>query len=249
MINSVAVISDIHGNVLALEAVVADISRRGVDVVINLGDHVSGPLWPKKTVRFLMQQEWIQISGNHDRQLVQQDPDSLGPSDRYAFESLDAKEKDWLRALHPTGRLNDETLLFHGTPSDDSSYLLETIEHGRTRLASPNEVLHRLGNARSPVMLCGHTHVQRLVEPGIGTMIVNPGSVGLPAYRDDSPVPHVVESGSPHARYALLENQDARWTVEFIAVSYDSQKAAAQALRNDRPDWAIALRTGSMSQQ
>ena len=52
---TIAAISDIHGNILALEAVVRDIARRHVDTVVNLGDHLSGPLWPKETIQFLMQ--------------------------------------------------------------------------------------------------------------------------------------------------------------------------------------------------
>lgn len=87
-----AVISDIHGNILALEAVAADIKRRNVDGIVNLGDHISGPLWPKETIEFLMKQEWIQIRGNHDRQLIQQIPKDHGLSDKYAFQYLDKKK-------------------------------------------------------------------------------------------------------------------------------------------------------------
>jgi hypothetical protein len=53
-----------------------------------------------------------------------------------------------------------------------------------------------------------------------------------------------METGSPHARYAILERQAEHWLVELIAVSYDHHKAAAQASKNGRPDWAIGLQTG-----
>ncbi len=243
---TIAAISDIHGNILALEEVAADIKKRGVDTVVNLGDHLSGPLWPKETIQFLMRQEWIQISGNHDRQLIHQDPLTHGLSDGYAFKVLDDLEKKWLGALPATARINEDILLFHGTPASDSEYLLETIGHGRAQLASQSEVRQRLGNTKSPVMLCGHTHVQRIVENGDNTIIVNPGSVGLPAYEDDSPEPHVIESGSPHARYALLHHENT-WSVELVTVTYDFQRAAEQARRNNRPEWAIALQTGYMT--
>jgi hypothetical protein len=75
-------------------------------------------------------------------------------------------------------------------------------------------------------------------------LIVNPGSVGLPAYTHTGPEPHVVETGSPHARYALLEQRDRGWRVELVGVAYDHISAAHQAQRNDRPDWEVALRTG-----
>jgi diadenosine tetraphosphatase ApaH/serine/threonine PP2A family protein phosphatase len=96
-------------------------------------------------------------------------------------------------------------------------------------------------------MVCGHTHIQRIVDVGDNTVIVNPGSVGLPAYNDEVPEPHVIESGSPHARYAILQHDD-KWTVELISVPYDFQKAADRARNNGRLDWAIALETGYMSQ-
>jgi len=244
---SIAVLSDIHGNILALDAVAEDLAKRKVDTVVNLGDHVSGPLWPKKTVQFLMKQRWVQISGNHDRQLTKNDPAKHGLSDAYAFKLLDNPEKSWLEKLPPSGLLDDEIFLFHGTPASDTEYMLETISHGRTVLASRNEIRQRLGGAMSRIMLCGHTHVQRAVQVDEDLLIVNPGSVGLPAYKDELPEPHVIESGSPHARYAILR-YETTWTVELIAIQYDWKRAGDQAARNGREDWASALRTGFILQ-
>jgi hypothetical protein len=79
--------------------------------------------------------------------------------------------------------------------------------------------------------------------PG-GRMVVNPGSVGLPAYRDDLPHPHVMETGTPRARYCILTPVLGGWTAEPIAVAYDWPAAAEAALRNGRPDWARWLATG-----
>jgi hypothetical protein len=66
----------------------------------------------------------------------------------------------------------------------------------------------------------------------------------LQAYDDDLPYPHLVENGMPHARYALLEKGEHGWQVELLAVPYDWRPAVELAMRNGRPDWAIALRTG-----
>ena len=74
--------------------------------------------------------------------------------------------------------------------------------------------------------------------------IVNPGSVGLPAYTDDDPWPHAMEAGSPHARYAVLEHTRTGWRVDPVAVEYDWEAAARAAERNGRPDWAAWIRTG-----
>jgi predicted phosphodiesterase len=248
LMQKIAVLSDIHGNIAALEKVVEDIKSRQVDGVFNLGDHVSGPLWPKETLEFLREQDWIQIRGNHERQLTQNDPKNHGLSDRYAYEKLNASDLDWLKAL-PAGReVQDEFLLFHGTPSSDMAYLLETVEHGRARLATQAEIIPRLDETGPRFMFCGHTHIPRVVELPGNLLIVNPGSVGLPAYEADSPEHHVMETGSPHARYAIVEYRNGSWLAELVAISYDHQKAAEQARRNHRPDWEVGLQMGTMQQ-
>jgi putative phosphoesterase len=240
----IAVLSDIHGNLLALQAVVTDMERHNIDMVVNLGDHASGPLWPRETVALLMQQRWIQIAGNHERQLTRQNPAGHGASDRYAYEQLTSQQMQWLRELPSTARIGGDILLFHGTPTNDNAYLLETIEHGQSFLASPAEIMQHLGNARAKVMLCGHSHVPRMVQTPDGTLIVNPGSVGLQGYTSEDPAPHIIQTGSPETRYAILERDNEKWWVEFIALPYDHPSAADQAGRNNRPDWENALRTG-----
>jgi hypothetical protein len=77
-----------------------------------------------------------------------------------------------------------------------------------------------------------------------GRLVVNPGSVGLPAYSDDSPHPHVMESGSPHARYAIIESVNEDWAVERMTIPYDWRAAADAARTNGRDDWAEWLMTG-----
>jgi hypothetical protein len=80
--------------------------------------------------------------------------------------------------------------------------------------------------------------VPRLVQLNEGPTIVNPGSVGIPAFSARHPVPHVHELGSPHARYALIERAKDGWQVEFHAIAYDWQRAARRALDNGRADFA-----------
>lgn len=244
MLKRVAVLSDIHGNLPALQAVVEDLQGRQVQAVFNLGDHISGPLWPLETLHYLMAQDWIQIAGNHDRQLLQVPPAKHIPSDRHAFQFLKERELDWLETLPASLLYQDTFLLCHGAPDNDLTYLLESIEGGHNRLASRAEIKARLGSAQAPLILCGHSHVPRVVQLANNCLLVNPGSVGLQAYADDSPAPHEIENGSPHARYTILEHQDLHWAVEWIAVAYDFDKAAAQARQNRRPDWATALQSG-----
>ncbi len=242
-----AVLADVHGNQPALEAVLADLRMHPIDLVLNLGDLASGPLWPAETLEILMNQAWLQISGNHDRQLTTTDPVGHGASDRYAFERLTPRHLAWLRALPAVVRPRPDVLACHGTPTSDHVYLLETVAHGRIHLASENDIRSRLAGETAPLLLCAHTHVPRVVTLGDGGLVVNPGSVGLPAYSDDSPEPHVVETGSPHARYALLDNQDGAWRVTLRCLPYDHIAAARQAARQGRADWESALRTGRLT--
>ena len=113
----IALVSDIHGNLPALEAVVEDIERRGVDAIVNLGDSLSGPLMPLETARFLMAQDWVQLAGNHERQLLTVPADRRGASDAFAHARLGAKEFDWMASLGHTHRLSADVMLCHGTPA------------------------------------------------------------------------------------------------------------------------------------
>jgi diadenosine tetraphosphatase ApaH/serine/threonine PP2A family protein phosphatase len=248
-----ALVSDLHGNLLALEAILADLAGARVDQVAHLGDIVSGPLWPTETVERLRPLGWPTIRGNHERQALGPHAARHGLADAYAARELGPAQRDWLDALPPTLRLGDEVLCVHGTPDNDLRPLLETVDPavrtGGIRPATAAEVERRLGDAMRGVphalIVCGHTHTPRALRLDDGRLVLNPGSAGQPAYEADaSPHPHRVEMGTPHARYAIVERRPAGWQVEFRAVPYDHEAAARRALANGRPDWADLLRTG-----
>jgi len=113
----IALVSDIHGNLPALEAVVADIGRRGVDQIVNLGDILSGPLLPLETAHYLMAQGWVTVAGNHEHQLLDPEHPARGASDTYADAQLGSAERDWLASLPQTVQLTHEVFLCHGTPA------------------------------------------------------------------------------------------------------------------------------------
>jgi predicted phosphodiesterase len=241
----IAIVSDIHGNLAALEAVAADIRQRGADGVVNLGDNLSGPLLPLETAQFLMASGWLSLAGNHERQLLGCEPGrEENTSDGYARSQLGTPELDWLRSLHPRHQLTEEIMLCHGTPDSDCSYLLETSHHGVLRLASVGEIGDRLGSVNAGVVACGHTHVPRSVRLASGQLIVNPGSVGLQGFTDDYTGFHIMETGSPDARYVLLENTASGWLVEQRCVPYDHASMAALAKLRACPDWEVALLYG-----
>ena len=239
-----AAISDIHGNLSALDAVLADIARRGVDLVVNLGDILSGPLLPRETADRLMALNFPTIRGNHERQLLAADLDGMGESDRHAAKAITHHQREWLAALPATLSVTDGIFLCHATPDSDVECFLENIRNGELIPAPLAEIEERARSSQASLIWCGHTHIPRVVYSRSRQVIVNPGSVGIQAYEGHHPIPHVVEVGSPHARYAIAERAAGGWTVELIAVPYDWEGAARIAERNGRPGWAAPLRTG-----
>jgi predicted phosphodiesterase len=241
---NLAVIADMHGNLPALEAVLADIARRGVTRIVNLGDCVSGPLWPRETCKLLMARGFPTVRGNHDRWVATFAAADLSPSDRYTFGELDEAQRRWLGDLPATLRLDPGIFAIHGCPDDDNRYLLEDIEQGRLVRAPADTIAQRLGPTDAALVLCGHSHQQHMVRLPDGPIVINPGSVGLAAYRDPTGVAHVSEIGSPHARYALVSTGDACMTIDLVALDYDHASAAKRAAANNSPGWAHALETG-----
>jgi diadenosine tetraphosphatase ApaH/serine/threonine PP2A family protein phosphatase len=240
-----AAIADVHGNYLALEAVLADIRAQGVDEIVNLGDMASGPLDARRTMDALMGLDAVHVLGNHDRYLIDRLPEKMGSWDRTAHAQLDKRHLDWLRAVPPTLVFRDSVFLCHATPDNDEAYWLETVLPDGTVQASSLEAIEKAaGGITQRLILCGHTHIARAVQLGDGRMVVNPGSVGSPGYRDVHPFPHVIEAGTPDARYAILELVDGVWRVTFRHVPYDHEAMAALARRNGQSELASALATG-----
>jgi len=242
-----AILSDIHGNLPALEAVIADLKNHAPDQVINLGDCASGPLWPVESMALLHTLNWPTVRGNCDRAIGEGGKHKLSASDQFAFDRLSGKDRAWLGALPQTIEITPEILACHGTPASDLVYLTELVQDGQLVPLKPDEIARRLG-AAAPLTLCGHSHITRLIQVEGGRLILNPGSVGLPAYdaRDAGGNLFVSESGSPHARYALVTAQANRFDIQHMAAGYNHREAAEKAQRENRPDWVRALLTGTM---
>lgn len=217
-----AVLYDLHGNLPATEAVLADARDAGAERFLLGGDYAAFGAWPAETVAALdaLGDDATWIRGNWDRWLGGED-DDLPDRDvvrgarAFALGHLETADVTRLAAL-PEGTSVDGTLYVHGSPVSDMASFGPEPHDGEEEL---------LGDTDARRVVFGHTHVQFRRVRGDGRTLVNPGSVGLPF------------DGDTRAAYALV---DDRGGLELRRVDYD-HAAAAQALRARNETWADAV--------
>jgi len=239
-----AVVSDIHGNSAAFSEVLKDIKNRGIETIINLGDSLYGPLDPVGTFELLKNNNVLSISGNEDRLIVEKynectDSNTL----EYVKSQINHEIVSWLQNLSFDHIINDSIYCCHGSPDSDIKYLIEKVTSKYVLIRKRRAINKMLRSVKQKIILCGHSHVPRFIETN-KRKIINPGSIGLPAYEDDIPVYHKMECFSSHASYAILSNSSELLNVELVSVLYDSEKSAKLADSNGRADWAKWLRYG-----
>lgn len=242
----IALISDIHSNVFALEAVLEDIKKHNVDTIVNLGDILYGAIAPKDTYELLMKYDCITICGNQDRQIYEATKDEIQSNStmKFIIEDLGIEPINWLKTLPFDKQLTDNIYLCHGTPSDDLVYLLEDITSGSPILKNNKDIIKLLNNQKSKLICCGHTHIQRDITLSTKQIIVNPGSVGLQAYTDEEPILHSMENFTSDASYSIIEVINDDYHIQHKKVPYDVQLAVKKAKENGRDDWVHFLNTG-----
>lgn len=214
----------------------------------NLGDSLSGPLFPEETAQYLMAQPWFQLAGNHERQVLERRCSTESfDADAFTWKRIGARTLEWLKTLSPVGTPAPGVLLCHGSPRSDLEYLLESADPASgLRLANEQELSERLDGVQADLVVCGHSHVPRALRVA-GTLLVNPGSVGLQAYASQYPTPHVVENGSVEARYAIVERVLGAWRAELHSVPYAHESCAKLARERGADRWAHALATGRVA--
>lgn len=241
----IAVIADIHGNLAALDAVLAEIARLGIGRTVNLGDSLSGPLDPAGTADRLMALDLPTISGNHDRWLWDRPVADAPLWEQWAAPHLTTDHIAWLKSL-PDALVTDGVRLAHGTPaSDTTDWLHVRAPWGEMRPARLDEVLPHAAGCDEAVIVSGHTHFPRIVRLPDGRLLMNPGAVGCPAYLDDrTDPPFVNETGAPDARFGVLERVGGDWRATLHTVRYDADAMIARARDAGAESWAQALATG-----
>lgn len=232
-----AVISDIHGNLPALEVVLADIDRQGVDDLLCLGDLVGYGAFPNEVIELIRNRGIPTIMGNYDDGVgfdrdncgcQYKDPrlETLGDQSlTWTQERVTDENKAYLRTLFPAIRRTiegHECLFVHGSPRKLNEYVYED---------RPVETLERIAaSAQSDVLVFGHTHLpyQKQVS---SVLFVNTGTVGKP------------KDGDTRAGYVLFEVTAQRVTPQFLRLAYDVEKAAGAVERSGLPrEFAWQLR-------
>lgn len=238
--NRVVIFGDIHANLPALEAVIADMDARRLAGRYCLGDLVGYGTFPNEVITRIREMNVPTLMGNYD-QGVGNDSDDCGcaytnpVSEALGKRSIawtnahtSADYKTYLRQLpaHIPLQLGDlRVLLVHGSPRRVNEYLFED---------RPDSSFERLLDAvESDVLVCGHTHLPYHKVLPSGRQVVNAGSVGKP------------KDGDPRACYVVLSAEGAQLSVEFIRVPYDVEKTARAIEASDMPhEYAQMLRDG-----
>ena len=220
----VAVISDVHGNAYALEAVLEDLRAASPDLIVNLGDQIEGSADPARAAALQAGLGALEVRGNNE--------EKLWPGGRRARVSLevgawlatqvDAATVARLAALPLTARALDGCVLAcHGTPQSAWDMLLwewqfspegSAPDAGFYHARDPRELRAIVEPLNAEVVLCGHTHRPGATRVG-DTLVVNTGSVSDQV------------DGDPRARWTLLERRSGGWTVDFRAAPFDIEAA------------------------
>lgn len=211
----VAALYDVHGNLPALEAVLADGRCASADVIVCGGDLVVGP-YPAECLDALEAQgDRVRfLRGNCDREAVETPEDGeLGATARWSNDRLGpervARVARWPLTVELETSVGD-TLFCHATPTSDLPIL--------TRVTPEADVVRELGEVAADVVVCGHTHVQ--YDRRVGRLrLLNAGSVGMPY------------EGSPDARWALIGDHE----IELVSTPYDADLALETLAQADFP--------------
>jgi putative phosphoesterase len=245
-----AILSDIHGNALALTAVLKDIKSRKIDTIINLGDHFFGALQPEAVADLLRAHPMTCISGNTDREILES---FTKKSEKADMERVVADLSDesiaWLKTLPDTVTIDDLIFVCHGTPESDNEYLLEKVtEHG-VFVYNDEELIAKTKHIKQRIILCGHSHVNRVIYLSTNKIILNPGSVGLPAYLGNGQHRFAMESMTPHAKYAIITANGDDINIEQINCTYNWNAASQQAKEHGNENFAKFLLYGRMPKE
>ena len=231
----IALISDIHGNIPALEAVFYSIKSKNISEIYNLGDSLYGPLWPEETVNFIIRNNIKTIMGNGEEDIIKYP--HKNETLKYTVNALSEKSITWIKKLEYIYS-NNYITLFHGSPNNCREYLFEKIINGNIVIKNEKEILESIKDIETKFIAFGHSHLEKIMKIE-NQILINAGSVGLPAYSDNEP-PHKIETHNNYSKYIIVEDNN----VEICYIEYNYKSAAKKAMENNRPDWSKCIEYG-----
>jgi predicted phosphodiesterase len=228
-----ALISDIHGNAIAFEAVLADLEREPVDQVVCLGDALQGGCQPAEVFTLLRRLGCSTVLGNADAFVVDEAAGAEEPTERqldvreWTRAQLGADGLSYLETFQPTltASLGDgrQLFAFHGSPESYDDVVLPHLDE--------DEFRRLLGAPRADLMAGGHVHLQWLRRYGVSTF-VNPGSVGL-SY--DHVQPEDDFRLDAFAAYARIDVAEDGIEIAFRRVPFDRDAVLAAVAASGIP--------------
>lgn len=213
-----AILTDVHGNAFALDAVVHDIARHAPDLTVNLGDQIWGQADPVRALELQLGLCAVEVRGNNDERLLTPSSSlhpSLLPLQSWLAELLPHAELERIASLPTTASLVDGLVLAaHGTPTTPwDSLLISWDGEGYVQRPSHEIQARLVVEPATQVVLVGHMHREDVREVE-GRLLVSVGPVSAQG------------DGDPRARWTLLEQRAGQWTVEARRVVYDWDAAA-----------------------
>lgn len=217
----IALLSDIHGNLFALEAALADIAKQNVGRIICLGDVAAFGPQPREVLVRLHELGCPVVMGNTDEWLLNpkphpyrdEDTDKVTDVEMWAAQKLTEADKTFIRTFQPTIRKQlSETvdlLCFHGSPRSNTEAIRST--------STEEELAEAFDGRSAAIMACGHTHTP-ILRRYQQSIIINPGSVGLPY--EFKPNGTDIRN-SPWAEYAIIHMDDLQPSITFHRAAYD----------------------------
>ncbi len=232
----VGVISDIHGNCVALDAALADLKRREIDDVVCLGDAIQGGTQPRQVIERLGELGCPVIMGNADSWVVtgkvaegssESTSEPMEAVRKWTLDQIGNEGVEFINGFLPTFELKLEgansLLCFHGSPASYDEVILPD--------SSLEEIEQSLGPHTATLMTGGHTHIQWTARLP-SRMYFNPGSVGLAYNRYLSRETFYVY---PLAQYAVVVSQDDQLALEFCTVPFDVDELERAARASGAP--------------
>lgn len=216
-----AVISDIHGNCLALQEVLKDIEINEIDEIVCLGDVITLGLQPLEVLQQIKKMDCIFIIGNHESALLDMQKASdfkiappVIPVLEWCKSKLTFDDLDFLKSFKESYTINledkDQLLCFHGSPSSNIDII--------TSDTSYKKIDHYFSKFKNNFFIGGHSHLQMLRQHN-GKLIINPGSVGMPFL--NIPAPGESPKILPWAEYAIIDYNKGRLSVDLKRVEFN----------------------------